>query len=171
MPTERSAVLRRYDATQLSALATEAAAAPRRRKNLNLHPRLDDPVQRLFNALQPGTYACPHRHARDPGWELMLLLRGAFSLVSFEDDGQVRERVDLDAPGAIEVPARTWHTVVCRAPDTLLFEVKPGPYDPATDKEFAPFAPREGDSTVPVFLHWLLRAQPGEAWSSGAADR
>ncbi|MGD8861079.1 MAG: hypothetical protein PVI30_13820 [Myxococcales bacterium] len=30
-------------------------------------------------------------------------------------------------------------------PDTLIYEVKPGPWSAATDKSFAPWAPAEGD--------------------------
>ncbi len=46
----------------LRALSAEAATSPRRRKNLNLHETLDDPIQRLCNAFEPGTYLRPHRH-------------------------------------------------------------------------------------------------------------
>lgn len=76
--------LKLYGADTLRGLSTEAARSPRRRKNLNVHPVLEDPVQRLFNALEPGTYACPHRHARDNGWELMVVVRGAFALLCFD---------------------------------------------------------------------------------------
>ena len=55
--------LKLYGADTLRGLSAEAARSPRRRKNLNVHPVLEDPVQRLFNALEPGTYACSHRHA------------------------------------------------------------------------------------------------------------
>ena len=39
-----------------------------------------------------------------------------------------------------------------KAPDTVIFEVKPGPYDAATDKEFAPWAPPEGDPRAHAYL-------------------
>ena len=51
--------LKIYTAALLDALSAEAIRLPRRRKNLNVHPVLEDPVQRLFNALEPGTYARP----------------------------------------------------------------------------------------------------------------
>jgi hypothetical protein len=38
----------------------------------------------------------------------------------------------------------------------VCFEVKAGPYDAATDKEFAPWAPREGDPSAPEYLAKLL---------------
>jgi cupin fold WbuC family metalloprotein len=49
----------------LAALVIEAQNAPRQRTNLNLHPAFTDPVQRLLNAFEPGTYVRPHR--RPPG--------------------------------------------------------------------------------------------------------
>jgi mannose-6-phosphate isomerase-like protein (cupin superfamily) len=49
----------------LRTLSVEARASVRRRKNLNLHETLDDPIQRLCNAFEPGTYVRPHRHGAD----------------------------------------------------------------------------------------------------------
>ena len=110
--------LKIYTAAILDALSAEAIRLPRRRKNLNVHPVLEDPVQRLFNALEPGTYARPHRHARDHGWELMVVVRGAFSVLHFDDAGRVLARADPhagDGDYAVEIPAHAWHSVVSLA--------------------------------------------------------
>lgn len=154
------------DAPDLQALSATAAASPRLRKNLNLHPVLEDPVQRLFNALVPGTYVRPHRHDRADGWELMLAVRGAFSILIFDDAGVVLKRIDLAATGgtvAVEIPARTWHAAVVMAPDTVMFEVKPGPYRAVEDKDFATWAPLESEAATERFVAWYTQAQPGEA--------
>ena len=45
------------DETQAKALQS-----PRLRMNYNFHERLDDPINRLLNAMEPGTYLRPHRH-------------------------------------------------------------------------------------------------------------
>jgi cupin fold WbuC family metalloprotein len=150
---------------QLYRLSAEAAASPRLRKNLNLHTAPEDPIQRLFNAMDPGTYVRPHRHARPEGWELMLAVRGAFSILVFDDRGKVLDRVDLCAVGgvtAIEIPAYTWHAVVVLAPETVMFEVKPGPYSPVEDKDFAAWAPLEGEAMADRFVTWYETAQPGD---------
>lgn len=154
-----------YSAATLDALSAEAARLPRLRKNLNVHPGLEDPIQRLFNALEPGTYARPHRHARDSGWELMVVVRGAFAVLFFDDAGRILTRVDLRANEgacAVEVPARAWHCVVSLAPGTLMFEVKPGPYSPVEDKDFAAWAPPEGDPWAPAWVGWFETALPGD---------
>ena len=123
--------LKLYTAATLDALSAEAAHLSRRRKNLNVHPVLADPIQRLFNALEPGTYARPHRHARDGVWELMVVVRGAFAVLRFDDEGRVLARADLragDGDCAVEIPAHAWHSVVSLVPGTIMFEIKPGPY-------------------------------------------
>jgi hypothetical protein len=38
----------------------------------------------------------------------------------------------------------------------VCYEVKPGPYSAASDKDFAPWAPREGDPTAKAYLEMLV---------------
>ncbi len=145
-------------------LGRQAATAPRRRTNFNLHPQLDDPVQRFLNAIEPGSYVRPHRHTNPSRWELFVILAGAALVVILDDEGRVTERVELDAGGpvrAIEIPAGAWHTLAAREPGTVLFEFKAGPYAAVDDKDFAAWAPREGDAACHSFIERLLAAQPG----------
>jgi cupin fold WbuC family metalloprotein len=146
-------------------LSVRAAAAPRRRLNHNLHPTLSDPVQRLLNAFEPGTYVRPHRHVQPQRWELFVALRGRALVLTFDPDGTVGERVELDAEGpalAVEIRGGVWHTVGSRAVGTVLLEVKPGPYAPLTDKDFAPWAPVEGTPLCAPLVGWFERARPGD---------
>jgi hypothetical protein len=46
--------------------------------------------------------------------------------------------------------------MVALKPDTVIFEVKAGPYDAATDKAFAPWAPAEGTQEAQSFLADVL---------------
>ena len=62
------------DETQAKALQS-----PRLRMNYNFHERLDDPINRLLNAMEPGTYLRPHRHLNPAKDEIFLLLRGNYS--------------------------------------------------------------------------------------------
>lgn len=150
---------------QLDLLSLEARQHPRRRKNLNLHPALEAEVQRLFNALEPGTFIRPHRHARVNGWELMIALRGCFSVLLFDDQGCVLSRMALgpDSPHlALEIPAGCWHSVVTERPGTLMLEIKEGPYLPLPAQDFASFAPEEGHAGCAEFLQWMITAQAGD---------
>ncbi len=167
-----SADFRLYTAQTLADLTGEARLSPRLRKNLNVHAVLEDGIQRLFNAMEPGTYVRPHRHARPSGWELMMVVRGAFCVLRFDAAGWVIDRVELragDGDCAVEIPAYAWHSVASLASGTVMFEVKPGPYSPLEDKHFAAWAPPEGDAAAPAWAHRFAAAQPGERADFGAS--
>jgi cupin fold WbuC family metalloprotein len=143
------------DAAVLGALSAEARAMPRLRKNLNLHASEAAPVNRLLNAMEPGTYIRPHRHLDPDKAETFAVLRGRFGLVLFDDGGKITRTAVLEAGGdcvAADLPAGTWHTLVSLAPGTVMLEAKAGPYAPLTDLEKAPWAPAEGDAAAAPYL-------------------
>jgi cupin fold WbuC family metalloprotein len=154
--------LKCIDPSTLRELGAKAAASPRRRMNLNLHERLDDPAQRLLNAFEPGTYVRPHRHADK--WELFVWLQGAAAVLIFDDRATLLERADLAADGVrvVEIPPNTWHTLVALVPDTILFETKRGPFDPGVRAEFAAWSPAEGDPAAAGLERRLRTARCGE---------
>jgi cupin fold WbuC family metalloprotein len=147
----------------LADLTRRANASPRGRLNLNLHPRLDDPIQRLLNAGGPGTYVRPHRH-RPHIWELVMTLRGHIDALIFDDTGRITRRMPLKpgGDGIIQNQGGVWHSFVFRAPDSIAFEVKPGPYDAALDKEFAPWSSREDAAEAASYVRWMETAAIGE---------
>lgn len=162
----RAGPLKLVGSELLGELSARAAASPRRRANHNLHPELADPVQRFLNAMDPGTYVRPHRHmAPEPKWELFVVLAGAVAVLLFDDAGAVVERVELAADGdlrGVEVPAGCWHSLVALRPGTVLFECKQGPYVALGDKDFAAWAPAEGEPGAAALLQRLAAARVGE---------
>lgn len=162
-----------FDAAMLEALSRDARARERQRLNFNLHPTLDDAVQRLCNAMEPATYVRPHRHPEAGKWELFTVLRGSLVALTFDDAARVTSRTELSCDGPhyiVEIPGNTWHTLISTSAGTVAFEVKPGPYSQLSDKDFAVWAPAEGAPEVPGFLDWLRAAQPG-ARAPGTAPR
>jgi cupin fold WbuC family metalloprotein len=157
--------LRRFTATDLEGLSAKAAGDGRLRAHLNVHPALEDPVQRLFIALEPGTYVRPHRHPEPNKWELFVLINGAVDAILLGDDGSVLERIPMGGNGAraVEVPPNAWHSYVCLEPGTLVLEVKEGPYVPTTPEHFAPWSPQDDPAAVAEYLDWLHRARPVRA--------
>ena len=151
--------------TTIAELLSGASLAPRKRMNLNLHAELSDPINRFINAGHAGSYVRPHRHRADK-WELLAVLRGRFDVLTFTHDGEVTARFSLDPDAApvIEIAGGSWHTVVFHAPAAVMLEVKPGPYDSRTDKEFAGWAPEEGAPAAAAFARWLEKAAVGETW-------
>lgn len=162
--------MKRITRQQLETLSRQAAESARGRANWNLHPSLADPTQRFCNAMEPGTYVRPHRHQAPGRWELFLALTGEAQVVTFSEKGGLLARVTIGADGpdyGIEIPEGVWHTVASLQPGTVLFELKPGPYIPLTDKDFAPWAPTEGHSTCPQFERWF-RDGPLESFPPSA---
>ena len=159
--------MKRIETNDLEALSSEAAAGERLRANRNLHDDLAEPVQRMLNAFEEGTYVRPHRHQDPPKWELFLALSGAAACLTFDDAGGVSERCEIRAGGPVfglEIPAGAWHSLAALEPGTVLFELKPGPYEPLADKDFAGWAPAEGEAGAAALEQWLQRAGVGDAW-------
>ncbi|MCG3173166.1 MAG: hypothetical protein GMKNLPBB_01344 [Myxococcota bacterium] len=122
-------------------------ASPRGRIILPLHDGAGDPTHRMFNAMQPGTYVRPHKHLDPPKSEVILCVRGKTGVVFFDENGTPTEHALLEPGGAVfgvDIRPGVFHTFVALAPDTVIFEAKTGPYQPASDKDFAPWAPAEG---------------------------
>jgi cupin fold WbuC family metalloprotein len=152
--------MKKIDAGLLQKLLSQAKESPRKRVNHNFHYSGEDPLQRMLNAMQPGTYLQPHKHENPDKREVFLALTGRFVVIQFDDEGSITDHMILD-PGrndhAAEVAAKTYHTIVCLAPDSVIYELKDGPYDPSDDKRFASWAPKEGAPGCTEYLHSLLR--------------
>jgi cupin fold WbuC family metalloprotein len=144
----------------LDKLCNQATSSERLRKNFNLHDELSDTLQRLLNAMQPGTYVQPHKHENPDKREVFSVLQGSILVVCFNDTGEITEHVVLNPAFGkyiVEIPALTWHSVIVLKADTVVFEVKDGPYKPINDKNFAPWAPQEGDIQCKAFNASILK--------------
>lgn len=166
--------MRVIDTHELAGLSARAADLPRRRLNINLHGDASDTVQRMVIAVEPETYIRPHRHSAQ--FETFILLRGRGTLLAFAGDGVVEHRIELAEDGTrlVEIPAGTWHSLVSGEPGTLVVEVKPGPYQPTAEADFAAWAPPEGHDDAAVCRDWMKRCGIGgrfnpRSWSCCAA--
>lgn len=138
-----------------------ARTNPRRRVIQPFHKSAEDPLHRMLNAVQPDSYVRPHRHLEPPKAEAWVVLRGALVFFTFEDDGRVRDCVHLAAGGevfGVDLVPGVYHGFIALEPDTVIYEVKTGPYSEQTDKAFAPWAPEEGTPEAGEFMRALLEA-------------
>jgi cupin fold WbuC family metalloprotein len=113
------------------------------------------PVQRLVNVLQPGSYVRPHYHPRPQAVELICILRGRVNFVVFDETGRIEKSVTLQtgsAPTIMDIEPMVWHTIIALEPDSVILEIKGGPYDRVKDKVFADWAPEEGSPEADSFL-------------------
>jgi cupin fold WbuC family metalloprotein len=135
----------------LANLCDEAQASDRKRKNYNFHEH-SERVQRFLNVLQPGTYVRPHRHLRSDGvngFEFFLVLQGEIGMLVLDESGAVLRSERLEADGeqkGIELAEGLFHTLVVLEPNSVILELKEGPYQPATDKDFLQMFPSEGSA-------------------------
>lgn len=152
-----------FSAEYLNTLVASASVSPRLRQHRNIHSDYSDPCQRLFNAIEPGSYIRPHKHSQSSGTETMLAVRGRMALLAFDDGGVLEEAIVFGVDGAgeeiaagVHVPAGRWHTVIAFSPGSILLETKAGPFDAERPKELAPWAPDEGTSAGREYLDRLV---------------
>ena len=142
----------------LSETLEKASASPRRRMNYNFHPTLEAAYQRMLNSLMPDTYCQPHRHNNPAKNESFVILKGRLVVVEFNDNGEIIDHIVLDSDegnfGADFLP-NTWHSIIALTP-CVVFEAKEGPYSPLNDKDFAPWAPKEGSKDCQKYNHAIL---------------
>lgn len=151
--------MKKIDSALLQEMMEKSRQSVRKRMNLNFHYGGSDPLQRMLNAMQPGTYLQPHKHENPDKREVFIALTGRFVVISFDHTGNITDHMILDPASknpAAEIEARVYHTIICLEPDSVIYEVKDGPYDVADDKRFATWAPKEEDDRCAEFLNkWL----------------
>ena len=115
----------------LDQVSKEAKESPRLRMNYNLHSSLDSKVQRLLNGLEPGTILPIHRHVDTE--ETYILLRGRINIMFYDSDKNMTNEFILDPLNGsygVNIPQGQWHTLEVLESDSMIFEVKEGPYKP-----------------------------------------
>jgi len=115
------------------------------------------PVQRLLNIMQPGSYVQPHQHPRPQAIELAQVLQGSLRVWIFNESGSVietRKCVAGTPESLVDIEPQVWHSFAALEPDTVILEIKGGPYDQSQDKVFAPWAPPE---TAPDSANYLAQ--------------
>jgi hypothetical protein len=145
-------------------LLNDASQSQRSRAHANVHQSYTDRCQKLFNAIKVNSYIRPHRHSLDPKEECLMAIKGLFGFIMFTDKGLIESVTlfgsekyseKLIIPCGLELPADAWHTLVSLVDDSVLFEVKSGPFDPSLAKELAPWAPEEGDARAVQYFEAL----------------
>jgi cupin fold WbuC family metalloprotein len=141
----------------LDDLIKQARQSPRLRINHNFHASMKDNPHRFLNVMVKGTYVAPHRHLDPPKAESFVVLEGEVAFFIFDNEGNlIRTDVIGKDPVGIDLAPGVWHSLTPISSYAVCYEVKPGPYLASTDKDFAPWAPREGDAGVPTYLEGLL---------------
>ncbi len=143
----------------LDELKFKASVSERRRTNLNFHMEASDTLQRMLNVLNKDTYVKPHKHENPDKREAFIILEGKVAVIEFNEGGEIINYTILNrgmGVYACEIAPKTWHTIICLEDNSILYELKDGPYDASTDKTFAKWAPDEGSESAPEYNKTLL---------------
>lgn len=143
-------------------LRQAAAASPRGRVRINLHPDNDAPLHEMFIAIQPGSYIRPHKHPHKS--ESFHLVHGAVDVIVFDDAGEITDVIELGQPGSgkafyYRMSAPLFHTLLIRSDLLVLHEVTNGPFDPGATV-WGGFAPAEDAAAAAI-----------QAWRQTLAER
>lgn len=142
----------------LDMVTAQAKESSRLRMNHNFHKTMDAPVHRMLNALEPETYLPPHRHSDKE--ETYLVLRGRLMAFFYDEKGNVTEKVclnPLEGRYGLEIPPRTWHSIIALESGTVIFEIKRGPYQPLSPEDMASWAPASDDvDGIRAFMKRML---------------
>lgn len=149
------------DIALMDAVAEKATQSPRRRMNYNFHRSTDEPINRLLNVMHRGSYLPVHRHLDPARSESIIVVRGKVGLTIYDDSGaEVESRTvgaGCDTVG-VDIEAGVWHGLVVLEDDTVLFEVKQGPFAPITPENIASWTPAAEDvAAVEKFVAELER--------------
>ncbi len=133
----------------LNKTSQKAKNSPRRRMNYNFHENESDTLNRLLNAMEPDTYLPPHRHKNPDKEEVFLVLRGSVAFFTFDDNGNVTSSTVVSPDKGVyglDIEKSVWHSLIVLEEDTVVYEIKQGPYAPLQPENFAPWAPSPDSS-------------------------
>ena len=145
----------RIDQPLLDKVSRLAKESPRGRKNYNFHKTYEDSLQRLLNAIEPYSYIQPHKHENPDKREVFTVLQGRLLVVEFDTSGNITEHCIIAPADGIfgaEISERTFHSIFAMESGTMVYEIKDGPYSPIDDKNFATWAPKEGEAGVKDYI-------------------
>lgn len=149
----------KFDDNLINNIVAKSRIAERKRSHHLFHQFHSDPLQRMLNSMQPGTYLQPHKHEDPDRLEVLVVLKGKYLVVEFKNNGEIKDHMILEAGSlqqGAEIAAAVFHTVICLEPDSVLYEIKEGPFSPIGDKDFASWAPKEGSPQCDGYLQNIL---------------
>jgi cupin fold WbuC family metalloprotein len=112
----------------------------------------------MLNDIQSYSYIQPHRHLNPPKSEIILVIKGSITYITFSADGKIEEAIKLSNRSnkiGVDTEPDIYHTFFALEQDTVLFEIKTGPYKRTSDKDFANWAPRENSDECKEYLESL----------------
>jgi cupin fold WbuC family metalloprotein len=135
-------------AADIAELKKIASRNPRLRSRLCAHPAPSADLHEMLIVHHRDVYVRPHMHIGKP--ESFHLIEGAVEIVMFNDDGTIRDVIDMAEYGTgkpffYRSPERVFHTLLITSEWLVFHETTSGPFDP-TKTRFPDWAPDGSDA-------------------------
>lgn len=128
---------------------------------ISLHNSVDDDLHNMMIFQHNGTYTRPHKHILKS--ETYHIIEGNAVLVVFNEDGTVRERIDMAIGKTLlcRVGKNCYHTIVPTTEYVIFHESRPGPFLRESDSIFAPWSVEPSEKEMAMgFINTLLQSRP-----------
>ena len=152
------------DSSLIKSLLMTDSFNERARAHHNFHDSYKAQCQILMNVISSDSYIRPHRHLMAKKKEYLFALEGSFALLEFNDNRDISKvsyfstekhsSRNSTAYGVCVEPS-AWHTVISLLPTSTILEVKEGPFDPLSAKEFLLGTPEEKSADAQIYLDYL----------------
>jgi cupin fold WbuC family metalloprotein len=148
------AIVTADDAT-IAELKRIAAGNPRLRSRLCTHPDPSSGLHEMLIVHHREAYVRPHKHFGKP--ESFHLIEGTAQVVIFEDDGRIRDVLEMAPYGRgvlcyYRMPEQVFHSILITSEWLVFHETTAGPFDPSRTA-FPDWAPDGGDAAeVQVYV-------------------
>jgi cupin fold WbuC family metalloprotein len=95
-----------------------------------------------------------------PKDEAFVVLQGWLYCVIFSEKGEIQTVHRLEANSTsvgIDIVGSIFHTLITIKPDTVIFEVKSGPFEKVDERDFAEWSPQEGTKEAGIYWDELIK--------------
>jgi cupin fold WbuC family metalloprotein len=135
------------DDADIAELKRIAARNPRRRSRLCTHPGPSSGLHEMLIVHHRDAYVRPHKHSGKP--ESLHLIEGTARVVIFENDGHIRDVLEMAPYGSgkacyYRMPDEVFHTLLIGSEWLVFHETTAGPFDPSRTA-FPDWAPDGSD--------------------------
>lgn len=137
----------KVDLESIAYLLEKASKNTRKRSRLCTHPDVTDKIHEMLIIHDKECYVRPHKH---PGKsESMHIIQGKVDIVFFEEDGKIKEVVEMGDFGTglcfyLRTDTPVYHTLLIRSDMLIFHETTNGPFN-REQTVFAPWSPEDND--------------------------
>lgn len=131
------------------------------KKYYRLHKSDKSIIQKILIKINDNAYITPHYHTKD---EMIVILEGLCGLVIFDSKGNKKDFYIISSEKnnkenkyhyGYQINANTYHTLVSLTKESVLLEIKNGPFNEKNNKFIPNWAPKEDTNESKLFLEKL----------------